>query len=229
MAPILSEIFDDVPADLQTYLDRIKNGWYAEHREVELNLLPIQGAVDLTHQFREFHPVVRALDGLILDDPETSNHHVYLDHPSLKGTVLYLNHDGDTRVVFASLHDFLAAADAAMEWGPSLRGFHSIISPLAKDQECLSELVRQQQSLDSEDGTSVMTAIIPSMDMRDLELLRRLAQAPDFFLGEAVAIEISKRPSPELREVAEFCAAHGHFQAAEAGRRALDQLAKRGW
>jgi hypothetical protein len=74
-----------------------------------------------------------------------------------------------------------------------------------------------------------MTAIIPSMDMRDLELLRRLAQAPDFFLGEAVAIEISKRPSPELREVAELCAAHGHFRAAQAGRRALAQLANRGW
>jgi hypothetical protein len=191
--------------------------------------VPIHEAVGMTHRFREFQPVVQTLDGFILDEAETSNYHVYLNHPSLKGTVLYLDHDGDTGVVFASLDDFLAAADAAMESGPYLRGFHSIISPLAKDQECLSELVRQQQALDSEDGTSVLTAIIPSMDMRALELLRRLAQAPDFFLGEAVAIEISKRPRPELREVAELCAAHGHFQAAEAGRRALDQLARRGW
>jgi hypothetical protein len=229
MVPILSEIFAEAPADLAAYFDRIKNGCYAEHREVELNLLPIHEAVGLTNQFREFQPVVQALDGFILDDAETSNYHVYLNHRSLKGTILYLDHDGDTRIVFASLDDLLAAADTAIESGPSLRGFHPIISPLAKDQECLSELIGQQQSLDSEDATSVMTAIIPSMDMRDLELLRRLAQAPDFFLGEAVAIEISKRPSPELREVAELCAAHGHFQAAQAGRRALAQLAKRGW
>ncbi len=67
------------------------------------------------------------------------------------------------------------------------------------------------------------------MDLRDLKLLRRLAQEQDFFLGEAVAIEISKRPSVELREVAELCAAHAHWQAAQAGRRALEELAARGW
>jgi hypothetical protein len=128
MAPILSEIFAEVPAELATYFDRIKNGRFAEHRVVELNLLPIHEAVGLTNQFREF-PVIQALDGFVLDDAETSNYHVYLNHRSLKGTILYLDHDGDTRVVFASLDDFLAAADTAIESGPSLRGFHPIIFP----------------------------------------------------------------------------------------------------
>ncbi len=229
METILLEIFDEIPADLEAYFDRIKNGRYAKRRDIELNLLPVHEAVELTHKFRDLLALVQTLRGFILDDAETSNYHVYLDHPSLDGAVLYLNHDGDTQVVFASLDDFLAAADAAIGSGHDLRGYHPLICPLAKDQECLSELVRQQLNLEDGYGTDVITAIIPSMDLRDLKLLRHLAQDPDFFLSEAVAIEISKRPSAELREVAELCAAHAHFQAAEAGRRALDELAARGW
>jgi hypothetical protein len=229
MEPILSEIFDEVPADLEAYFDRIKNGRYAKRRDVELNLLPVHEAVDLTHKFRELLAIVQTLDGFILDNADTSNHHVYLDHPSLKGAVLYLNHDGDTQVVFASLDDCLTAADAAMGSGHDLSGYLPLFCPLAKDQECLGELVRQQLELEDGYGTDVITAIIPSMDLRDLKLLKRLAQDPDFFLGEAVAVEISKRPSAELREVAELCAAHLHFQAAHAGRRAIEELAARGW
>ena len=171
MELIFLKLFDEVPADLKAYFDRIEKGSYSNWREIGLNLLPVHKAADLTQKFREFDPVVQALDGFILDDPETSDYHVYLGHPSLKGTVLYLPHDGITRVVFASLHEFLAAADTALDSGPDLRGFHPVISPIAKDQGCLSELIKQQ--LDLEDGSPVITAIIPSMDLRDLELLRR--------------------------------------------------------
>jgi len=215
----IPEIFDEVPADLEAYFDRIKRGFYARRRDIGLNLLPVHQAADLTREFREFHPVIRTLDGFILDDPQTSDHHVYLGHPSLKGAVLYLAHDGDTRVVFASSDDFLAAADAAMDSGRDLIDRHPVISPIASDQERLSELIEQQ--LDADDGTAVITAIVPSMDLRDR------AQDQDFFLGEAVAAEISKRPRADLREIAEICAAHRHIQAAQAGRR--DKLAARGW
>jgi hypothetical protein len=229
MASILRDVFDEVPADLEAYFDRIKNGRYAKRRDVEVNLLPLYAAVDLTHKFRELLPIIQTLQGFILDDPDTSNYHVYLDHPSLNGTVLYLDHDGDTQVVFASLDELLAAADSAIGSGHELRDYHPLFCPLANDQDCLNELVRQQLDLEDEYRTNVITAVIPSMDLRDLQLLRRLAQDPDFFLGQAVADEIWKRPSAELREVAELCAAHAHSQAAQAGRRALDQLAARGW
>ena len=70
------------------------------------------------------------------------------------------------------------------------------------------------------------TNLVSRLSVDDLKLLKRLAQNPDFFLGEAVAIEISKRPSAELREVAELCAGHAHFQAAQAGRRAAQRAGK---
>jgi hypothetical protein len=219
----LARVFDRVPTDLAAYFDEIAEGSFAARFDIAVNLLPVSRAVDLTVHFLEFHPIIKALSGFALDDGNTSNHHFYLSESPLDGMVLFLSHDGDTRVVYPSLDEFVGAARTAKEQGLWMEDMHPPLSPVATDQAALSQFI--SQNLDGEDADMIIPALIPSMDLHDLTLLRRLAGDDDFFLGEAVAIEISKRPSPELREVIALCLAHRHPQVVNTGQRARDALA----
>jgi len=202
------------------------DGSFSDMEEIELNLLSIEDAIDMTWQFRDFHPIVQAFDGFVLDDPDTSNHHVYLASGPLAGTVLFLCHDGDTRVVYASLSEFLDAAEAAERDYCMLPDAHPTLSPMASDQAALGRLIREE--LEAHEGATIITSVIPSMHLRDLSLLRRLVEDEDFFLGQAVGIAIAKRPAAELREIADLCLRHRHPQVVNAGRRAAAALERLG-
>ncbi len=186
-----------------------------------LGLLPRDAAAALTEDLSG-HPVVDALQGQVLDDPDTSNHHLLLDRAPLAGCVLYLTHDGDSRVVFDSLAGFIEAAREAGAQEVDLSDLHPERSPLAGDQQALGDLIRQL--LQEETGVDVVTALIPSLDLHDLALLETLARDEDFYLGESVALAIAKRPSRALRQVAALCQAHPHAQVAQAGARALRRI-----
>lgn len=56
------------------------------------------------------HPAVRELHAYVLDDENTSNHHCLITAEPLAGSVFFLSHDGDSRVVFETTTDFLSAA-----------------------------------------------------------------------------------------------------------------------
>jgi hypothetical protein len=213
----LAKLFEPVPQALSDYFDALAKRSAAGEIAQDLNLLPAKEAVKLTRIFLEFHPVLQALNGFVLDDPGTSDHHFYLNRPPFKGMVLFLAHDGGTRVVYRSLAEFIEFAQKATEFGQPLEDMHPAQSPLADDQAALSAFATELLE-DGEQG-DVLTAIIPSMDLGDEALLRRLAEDEDFYLGEAVAIEIEKRPSAALLQIAELCAQHPHSQVADAGQR----------
>lgn len=202
------------------YFQRVDTGHYAGHDALELNLLHSEAAQTITADFRG-HPLVTLLNGLVLDDADTSNHHVLLRRAPLEGHVLFLSHDGETRVVFSSLDALMAAADAALADGIALPGLHPSLAPVPTDQPALKALVRHCVD---QDEIEVALALIPSLDLADHDLLSRLAVHEDFFLAEAVADEIVKRPDPALATVATLCAAHAHPQARDAGQRALRAL-----
>ncbi len=168
-------------------------------------------------------PIPRRLDGLVLDDPQTSNHHLLLTASPLAGAVLYLSHDGDSRVVFADVEDFLDAVRRAAADDREIEDFHPSVSPPADDQAGVGALIRSL--LASADDEDAAVAFIPSLDLRDTGLLRELASHENFFVAEALAVEIAKRPSAALREIARICAAHAHPQAANAGKRAVTAVA----
>lgn len=171
------------------------------------------------HEDMHSHPTLKLLGGFVLDDPGTSNHHVLLTAAPLAGAVLYLNHDGDTRVVFGSVDEFLEATRQAQARGCDVEDLHPRISPSATDQEGLTALIRRL--LESPEDEDLAVQLIPSLDLLDLDLLRELATHENFFISEAVAVEIEKRPDEKLREIAVLCAEHKHPQAAKAGKRAL--------
>lgn len=205
---------------LDEYFDAIDSPAFAG-----LGLLPQDAAVELTEALNG-QPVVDALQGLALDDPDTSNHHLLLARAPLAGSVLYLTHDGDSRVVFDSLAGFIDAAREAGAQELDLSDLHPERSPLAGDQQALGDLIRLLLQEDA--GVDVVTALIPSLDLHDLALLETLAQDEDFYLGEAVALAIAKRPSRALRPVAALCQAHPHAQVAQAGARALRRIDRLG-
>src|SRR5947207_1119555 len=140
----LVQVFDPVPDDIVAYFDYIDDGSLSSLFEFELNLLPVSRAIGLTAQFRQFHPIVRALNGFVLDDGNTSDHHVYLAAAPLMGAILFLSHDRDSRVVYPSLNDFLRAAETTKNVGRRFSEIHPLHSPVPSNQAALSEFVLRQ-------------------------------------------------------------------------------------
>ncbi len=208
-------------SDLLAYFDEIRSFDCKNRPEARVHLLNSDEAIAITG-LMEFHPLVGRLQGIVLDDPNTSNHHVYLGQPPFSGCILYLAHDDDTRIVFQSLNDFLQMAMLAIAEGRDISDFHPQCSPVLEDQAALCTLIEQDFALDLENELTL--ACIPSLDMNNLPLLQKLASSDDFFLAEAVAIEICKRPAESLRHIADLCSRHAHPQAENAGRRALSSI-----
>ena len=210
--------FQSLPRELVRFFEQAAEaGMHAPSLGAQ-RLLTAEQAVQWTRSVRG-HPIVETLDGVVLDDVETSNHHVYVKAAPLKGAVFFLCHDGDSRIVYASLAEFLSAAIHARSDGQLLEDQHPPRSPIAPDQAGLSEWIRQLLMLDN--GDELVPLFVPSLDLSDRLLLRELAGENNFFIVESVAREIAARPTPQLTEIAELCTQHRHPQASGAGKMAL--------
>ncbi|MCO5411874.1 hypothetical protein [Ralstonia mojiangensis] len=221
MAHITEILPDNVPSFSDELLRFFEQAAAAGMHEPSLraqHLLRLEDAVRWTQSVHG-HPIVDALGGLVLDDIETSNHHFYVGAGPLKGAVFFLCHDGDSRIVYASLSEFLLAAIRAKNEGQWLEEQHPPRSPVAADQAGLSKWMRHLLTLDNRD--ELVPPFVPSLDLSDSLLLRDLAGDEDFFIAESVALEIRARPTLQLTEIAELCAKHRHPQASKAGSMAL--------
>jgi len=205
-------------AELDVYFERVEAGEYSGRYQNEANLLTKRQA-EKTTELLSRHPTIEALGGFVLDDPDTSNHHVLATKSPIAGQILYLSHDGDTRVVFEYLTQFVAAVERALEEGCFLSDLHPVLSPLCQDQPGLVSFIGTL--CEDDEGEDVAVQLIPSLDLYDHALLNRMAVADNFFLAEAVAAEIRKRPRPDLLPIAEQCCAHPHAQVAKAGAAAV--------
>jgi hypothetical protein len=92
------------------------------------------------------------------------------------------------------------------------------LSPVAKDQKALANFIH---ALLRQASNDLVVSLVPSLDLKDLSLLQLLASDADFFLAEAIAMEIEKRPSKALLQIAVRCADHVHPQVSVAGARAV--------
>jgi hypothetical protein len=169
-----------------------------------------------------YHPIISTLGAYILDDENTSNHHCLVTKEPLAGTVFFLSHDGDSRVVFADTMSFMQAVSDAAIQGVSVSDLHPALSPIAANQTSLSQFLRSV--FERGDCNELVVSLIPSLDLKDIALLQEFANDSDFYLGEAVAMEIEKRPAPFLLAVAASCAENCHPQVASAGARAVRRV-----
>ena len=200
---------------LQEYFDQLKRADWTSS-----SLFDAETVVEQSKLFA-FHPAVQELHGYVLDDENTSNHHFLITVEPLAGSVFFLSHDGDSRVVFESAADFLGTVRKAETEGLSVSDLHPRLSPVAKDQVALAKFIHELHGREIND---LVVSLIPSLDLEDMSLLQLLASDADFFFGEAVAMEIEKRPSKVLLSVAITCADHGHPQVSIAGSRAVRRI-----
>ena len=171
-----------------------------------------------------YHPLVQQLGALVLDDTNTSDHHLLAMQGPLAGHVVFLSHDADSRPVFASWADWLRAAEVALQQGCDVAELHPARSPIATDQVGLAAAL---QALVAADASEAAIALLPSLDLSDARhaaLLQAWAIDDDFYLGEALALQIALRPDARLQALAERCASHPHPQVAHAGHSALRAL-----
>ncbi|MCC7706024.1 hypothetical protein IGS59_27650 [Janthinobacterium sp. GW460P] len=200
---------------LQKYFDELKRADWTSS-----SLFDAETVVDQSKLFA-FHPTVRELHGNVLDDENTSNHHFLITVEPLAGSVFFLSHDGDSRMVFESVTDFLDSVRKAQAEGLSVSELHPRLSPVARDQAALANFIL---TLHRQECNDLIVSLLPSLDLKDLPLLQLLANDADFFLGEAVAMEIEKRPSKALLPIAITCADHVHPQVSVAESRALRRI-----
>ena len=171
-----------------------------------------------------YHPLAQHLGALVLDDTDTSNHHLLATQGPLAGHVVYLSHDGDSRPVFANWADWLQAAERALQQGCDVAELHPAHAPIAPDQGALAAAL---QALVAADASEAAIALLPSLELTDprhAALLQAWAVDEDFYLGEALALQIALRPDARLQALAERCAAHPHPQVVQAGHSALRAL-----
>ncbi|WP_442679759.1 hypothetical protein ACSBM8_00710 [Sphingomonas sp. ASY06-1R] len=185
----------------------------------ELGLLNEAAAIALTREFRSFHPVVQGLHGILLDDPDTSNHHVLLGHEAVSGAIFYLAHDGDSRIVFDGLDSFLAAAREAAASGTAIEDQHPDHACILRDQPALESLIASLRPTPHYEDTAPV--LIASLDLTDVEFLSALVRDPDVYVAEAVLRAIAARPSATLLPIVDAGARHDHVMvrnAADAAR-----------
>ena len=168
--------------------------------------------------------LIQHLGASVLDDADTSDHHLLATQGPLAGHVVYLSHDGDSRSVFASWADWLRTAEVALQQGCDVAELHPARSPIAPDQDALAASL---QALVAAEASDAAIALLPSLDLTEpsnTALLQAWAVDDDFYLGEALALQIALRPDARLQALAERCAAHPHPQVAQAGQTALRSL-----
>ena len=200
---------------LQEYSDQLQGADWTSS-----SLFDAETVVEQSKLFA-FHPAVQELHGYVLDDENTSNHHFLITAEPLTGSVFFLSHDGDSRVVFESAADFLHSVYKAQAEGLSVTDLHPPLSPVAKDQTALANFI---YALLRRECNDLVASLVPSLNLEDLSLLQLLASDAYFFLGEAVAMEIEKRPSKALLPIAVTCVDHVHPQVSVAGSRAVRRI-----
>lgn len=188
----------------------------------DLGLLDMAQSIELSNQFRSFHPIVRDLKGVILDDPGTSNHHVFLGQLPLDGAVLHLSHDGSNRIVFDGIESFIEAANCAADDAMEIEDKHPEHAWIAEDQARLRDLIAALRS--STDGEGILIALLPSLKLSDVDFLSTLATDESFYVAEAVCNEIARRPTADLLPVAELGEQHPHSVVRDAAAKAKERI-----
>lgn len=213
-----------LPPPLADFFNRARTTGLCDAGAPGQRMLSADASVACSQSF-DYHPLVNVLEAWVLDDMDTSNHHLFVAAGPLAGAVFFLTHDGASRVVYDSLAAFEHEALQARAAGALLEARHPPLTPLAADQAGLAAWL--QTLLDADDNVdATIPALLPSLALHDTPLLRAIALHEDFYLGEALALQLRARPAPELADLARLCAQHPHPQVSAPGKQAVARIAK---
>ena len=213
------------PPELAAYFARPLDPANTGREDIDLNLLGSAASGELTAELSDC-PAIWFLGGIVLDDANLSNYHVYLTRAPFTGAILFWQHDDQHYVAFKSLADFLDAVEVAKDEEESLHSSHAYGARLA-DQAGLVHFIHDMLDGGTEEHFQLAHIAMSCLDPMDVDLMSLLVEHPYFFFAESVGSYIAEHPHPSLRPLALRCAAHSHHQVKWAGDKALaaiDQL-----
>ena len=209
--------------DLKRYFESVASGEFSgRSRSVGLDLLDPARVATQTLEFREFHPLVRTLDLLLIDDSNTSNYHCYVPGIPFPGTVLYLSHDGRPPcLVFPSLDRLLEIAREAISSGVWLDELHQNVDGSCPDQEGIDRMIQHLIDDYDEETDGVLHLLIAYSNLSTTDTFIELASDPDFEFGVTIAQRILDIPSESLLSIAEACSNNPSEEISDAGKLAV--------
>ncbi|MET1078783.1 MAG: hypothetical protein ABWY06_12260 [Pseudomonas sp.] len=213
-------------AELEAYFRQPVDPANVDRHDLELNLLTREQSAELTLAILD-EPIIAMLGGIVLDDGNTSNHHVYLTQAPLSGSILYWQHDDSAYIAFADLPAFLEAVEQAKKEECWLTDLHVHPYPVLEDQAGLRQFIHAMLDEDTEEHFKIADTLIPALALTDLDLLARLVNHPYYFFAESVASAIRDRPDPALTALARQCSEHSNYQVRWAGDSALAAIQER--
>ena len=187
-----------------------------------IRILSFEEALEYTDGIQQSSILGKPFGLIALDDAENSNPYCYVTNGPTRGSIMSLCHDEEPAIAFSSLKDFVAAIENAIEADVDIDDLPHDDTLTALDRTAISKYVSR---LLLEDGLCeeicVLVDLIPTSD---IDLATALAQHPDFYVREALAIRIAKSPNADLVEVATKLSVDDHPQVAEPGKRALSAV-----
>ena len=211
------EQFCDAPPD--DLVAHFSGDYFPNDRELAINILRLDEALKYTEGIQE-HAVLGRPFGLIaLDDANNSNPFCYITKGPTRGSILYLCHDGESRITFSSLRDFIAAIEVAIAERTWIEELRPDATLSALDSDAVAEYVARL--LENGDHTEEICVLIPLLNTSKLKLMESLAKHHDFFIREGVAHQIAANPNVALLDFCNLLATDKHPQVARPGQQAL--------
>ncbi len=206
---------------LGEYFQQLDTTDLRNKEEVQVNLLPFDKCVNLTEDYAFIDPLFQVpelVQFLILDEPNTSDHHCFTFGLPYPGSVHFVPHDDVSRIAFRSLNDFLAAVQSAISTRRRLTDFHMKEVLLCPDQVSLNAAI--QKGLQTDDSI-VVSLLIHSSDLRAHAFFNEIIGNVNWTYAEEIANRIVAKPEPHMRQLAAQIAQHDLARVAERGRLAL--------
>ncbi len=214
------------PPELEAYFAQPVDPANTEREDIDLNLLERAASAALTEELSEC-PAIWFLGGIVLDDANLSNYHVYLTRAPFEGAILFWQHDDQHYVAFKSLAEFLAAVDTAKAEDESLHSLH-VYGAKLPDQAGLVDFIHAMLDGGTEEHFQLAHMAMACLEKMDVALMTLLLGHPYFFFAESIGSYIAEHPDPALRPLALRCAEHAHHQVKWAGDRALEAIKQLG-
>ncbi len=209
---------DSAPADLVEFYAQERPLDYPQSR---IHFLEFEDAFTCSKTLNENWSLSDLLPW-VLDDANDSNPYCYIMHGPCSGAVLHLSHDGDSRIEFRCLADYVAAMKSVGESGNSI---YDTSMDMALDFP-LSGEIESLCKEDSEDAIFLLGIYLPVCRVITAEAKAILLGHEDFFAREAFAKWLQQNPIIDDLAYAEKLAQDSYSQVARSAKMALSSINK---
>lgn len=210
-----------LPQDLIKYFKTMPLKKYKDSR---INPLTIDQSLSTYEAACEYDPVVTELGFIPLDDANDSNPYGYLTKTPLAGHIMHYNHDGDRRIKFSTISQWVDELNRLGENNLDIDEaiFKKNIS--CPQMELLIKYIIEDYDPDSCFFSDSTTYLVSCLNHKGIEAAEIILKTKDFFIKEELAKMIQQKPHKTFLEVAKKLSKDNHEQVSRPGKLALKQV-----